>query len=144
MARLTNRSEKSMMATTEHDDEAATLRRLEEQLLDARVRASADQVAALIAHDFVEFGSSGVVYDKAEVVAALPEEHLKEPPVERTAHDFRVRMLAEGVALVTYRSVRCHPNGAEVQSLRSSIWTVIDGRWQMVFHQGTPIPSRNS
>jgi hypothetical protein len=113
MARLTERSEISMTAAMEDGDEAATPRRLEELLLDARVRASADQVAALIAHNFVEFGSSGVVYDKAEVVAALPEEHLKEPPVERTAHDFRVRMLAEGVALVTYRSVRRHPDGAE-------------------------------
>jgi hypothetical protein len=103
----------SMTAAMEDGDEAATLRRLEEQLLDGSVRASADQVAALIAEDFVEFGSSGGVYDKAQVVTALPEEHLEGPPVERAAHDFRVRMLAEGVALVTYRSVRRHPDGAE-------------------------------
>jgi hypothetical protein len=51
-----------MTAAMEGSDEAATLRRLEEQLLDASVRASADQVAALIAEDFVEFGSSGVGY----------------------------------------------------------------------------------
>jgi chorismate-pyruvate lyase len=38
----------SMTATMEGGDEAVTLRKLEEQLLDASVRASADQVSNAI------------------------------------------------------------------------------------------------
>ena len=121
----------------EDGGDAALLRTLEERLLHPAVRCSADRVAGLLAEDFVEFGSSGRAYDKAQVVAGLAREHRQGPPVERTAHDLRVRMLAEGVALVTYRAVRRQP---DAQTLRSSIWTVIDGRWQMLFHQGTPIP----
>ena len=121
---------------------AATLRILEEELLRPTVRSSPDRVATLIADIFVEFGGSGHVYDKAQVVAGLADEHRQGPQVERTAHDLRVRMLAEDVAHVTYRAVRRHPDGTEANSLRSSIWKVIDERWQMTFHQGTPIPPR--
>jgi len=120
--------------------DAAILRSLEEQLLQPEFRSSADRVAGLLAEDFVEFGSSGRAYDKAQVVAGLAAEHGQASPVERTAHDLRIRALADGVALVTYRTVRRQPDGIEAQSLRSSVWTVIDGRWQLVFHQGTPIP----
>jgi len=53
--------------------------------------------------------------------------------------DFSVSPLSEGVTLVTYRSVKRDPvGGREMQPLRSSIWKLIDDRWQMVFHQGTP------
>jgi glyoxylase I family protein len=45
--------------------------------------------------------------------------------------DFAVARLGVGVALVTYRSR--DPRHAR----RSSIWVRRNGRWQMVFHQGT-------
>jgi predicted lysophospholipase L1 biosynthesis ABC-type transport system permease subunit len=40
--------------------------------------------------------------------------------------------------LVTYRLVvRRSDVEGEAHSLRSSIWKAINGRWQMIFHQGT-------
>jgi hypothetical protein len=87
----------------------------------------------LLAVDFVEFGRSGLAFDRRCVIESLRQER----PVERTISDFSVRRLAETVTLVTYRSAR-QEGGQAVHSLRSSIWMEIDGRWQMVFHQGTP------
>jgi len=111
-----------------------TLRQLEEDLLKPEVRRSADQVGRLIADDFIEFGSSGAVYDKRQIIAALQKE-ASEPPTRVTLTDFTVRSLAPDVALVTYRSTR---EGTSTSRLRSSIWKLFDGRWQMIFHQGTP------
>jgi hypothetical protein len=112
------------------------LRHLEEQLLQPKVRSSAQDVAALLTEDFLEFGSSGHIFTKQQVIESLAQE----VPTRRTLSDFRARMLAPGVALVTYRAVR-HGEVEEqvVYSLRSSIWRWDEGRWQMVFHQGTPV-----
>ena len=58
--------------------------------------------------------------------------------VEGTWRSHQVPFGDMDVALVTYRSVS--PDGSKFHSLRSSIWKIIDGRWRMAFHQGTPIP----
>ena len=116
---------------------ARQLRELEELLLRPDVRTS-PEVAELIADDFVEFGSSGRVYAKTDMIAAL----LTESPVALSASEFHVAMLADDVALVTYRATR-HAT-TPVHSLRSSIWRLREGRWRIVFHQGTltaPLPN---
>lgn len=118
---------------------ANLLRRLEERLFQPSVRSSPDEVSRLIADDFVEFGSSGRAYDKGQIVALLAEEQ-PQALIQPTIHEFKVRMLAEGVALITYRSMRAAPNSSVSQYRRSSVWKIVEGRWQMVFHQGTPIP----
>lgn len=113
------------------DARADQLGALELRLLQPEVRASPEALHALLAPDFVELGSSGRAYDRAEIIAALREEQAA-PPIERTVSDLTVRFLAETVALVTYRVAR-----RDGRFLRSSIWRLSDGRWQMVFHQGT-------
>lgn len=110
------------------------LRQLEEQLLKHGVRKSAADVAALLANDFVEFGSSGQAFDKKHLI----EELQTESPIHRSLMDFKAVLLAHGVALATYRTVsHGTPGKGPVYSLRSSIWKLKDGHWQMVFHQGT-------
>ncbi|WP_413991060.1 DUF4440 domain-containing protein [Labrys okinawensis] len=117
----------------------ALLESLERQLLDPAVRADAVRLAALLHDGFVEFGRSGAVYDKTGVIAALAAE-TSEPAAARLAQDFQIKLLSEAVALVTYVTVREIEGGAELRSRRSSIWTLAGGRWQMIFHQGTPMP----
>ena len=109
--------------------EASLIRELEQRLLQPDVRASEAALGALLADDFVEFGSSGTVYDKRSIIAALLREEPDGAP--RTMRDFAARRLTTDVILVTYRIV-------ESRTLRSSIWRAADGRWQMVFHQGAP------
>jgi hypothetical protein len=108
--------------------EARLLRELEESLLQPSVRATADQVAMLLADEFTEFGSSGRVYDKQQVIVALQQEHGQGSKL--TITDFSARRLAPDVVLLTYRIV-------ETRTIRSSIWKLMNGQWRMVFHQGT-------
>jgi hypothetical protein len=98
------------------------------------VRSSAEEITKLLADEFIEFGSSGRVFNKHHVIEALRDE--RSPA--RTADGLTVRWLTKYVALVAYRTVsRISTTGEQRRTLRSSIWKRIDGRWQMIFHQGT-------
>jgi hypothetical protein len=113
---------------------------LEERLLRPRSRA---EVAQLLEEDFVEFGQSGQVYDRDETLAALfdgarastSNGRVSNLPPSRKITEFKATLLASGIAWVTYRLVEARPAGAV--SLRSSIWRQSEGRWRIVFHQGT-------
>jgi len=119
--------------------EATLLRRLEEELLKPEVRHAPDRVGDLLWDDFVEFGSSGGVFNKQQVIEALEQEGPPDPTIRLSLVDFVARRLASDVILVTYRTIQKGGPGAKQESrLRSSIWKLIEGRWQMVFHQGTP------
>ena len=113
------------------------LRRLEESHLRADIRSSPDAMRALLADDFVEFGSSGRVFDRAAVEASVAGQ----PAFGSRIDDFAVRALSPDAALTTYRLSAWPASGGPVKvTLRSSIWMRRDGRWVMVFHQGTAAP----
>jgi hypothetical protein len=115
--------------------DAQSLQRFEEELLQPNVRNSGERVAELLADDFVEFGSSGRVFNKQQIIDALRQEV---GTCHRTMDDLRTNLLAPGVVLVTYRITRHTDEGEpSIRLLRSSIWKQLAGRWQMVFHQGT-------
>ena len=117
-------------------------RSLEQKLHRPEVRRSPDAVRALLADEFIEFGSSGRVYDKASIIEALASEPAAEAALTPDVHDFTAYPIAPNTVLVTYRSSRNRPDGSGTRTtLRSSIWKLIDGRWQMLFHQGTVVPS---
>jgi hypothetical protein len=106
------------------------LQELELGLLRPSVRKS-QQVGELLAEGFLEFGSSGRTFTKEQIIAALQAEGT----THCTAAEFRVQLLAPNVALVTYHAHR-HTE-PPVYTLRSSVWVHRQGRWQMLFHQGT-------
>ena len=90
------------------------------EMLHPDTRGDAKRMRELLRDDFIEFGSSGRVYEKRMLVDMLSkEEH------------------AAVTALVTYRSVG--QSGQEAR--RSSIWVKEAGQWRMAFHQGTRIPN---
>ena len=120
--------------------DAATLKRLETRLQLPSVRTSPQQLDQLLADEFLEFGSSGATYDKAQVIKGLLADPESQLPRYATMQGVKVLWLAHQVALVTYRSQKSRPGGAPPQRAnRSSICKKIDGRWQMLFHQGTPL-----
>ena len=112
-------------------DLITTLRDLERELHESSVRTSG-RVAELLADSFVEFGCSGRAYSKAEVISTL----LAEPATTISATDFKLHQISPEVALLTYRA--CRHSVQDVYSLRSSIWQLQAGQWQILFHQGTP------
>lgn len=110
------------------EEELLEVIRREKLLLDPALRASAEDVAALLHPDFVEFGASGRIWDGEAIVAALSSD-----PASGESTDFRAVALGADVVLLTYR-IR-----GERGSLSSSVWVLdpVDG-WRLRFHQGTP------
>lgn len=109
---------------------------LEEKLLTPAIKSSHQALGRLLADEFIEFGSSGRVYNKEQIIDGLQSESGR----VITLSDFQVRSLAPDVVLATYRSTdRISSEGHPKRALRSSIWRFDSGRWQMIFHQGTPI-----
>lgn len=114
--------------------EADVLRQLELKLLNPDVRMNADEVEHLLSDDFVEFGGSGRVFDKATTIDRLE----RDQPFASTMTAFRARFLTADIALVTYRLSCSGCSGPPRRSLRSSIWKRTGGVWCLLFHQGTP------
>jgi hypothetical protein len=113
------------------------LRACEQSLLDPAVRKDRTRISEYLAYNFEEFGSSGRVWSRDEILDELADE----TPVPLLLKAFHCECIAEDVALVTYRVVRGPDQaGLSVTSLRSSIWTEKDGTWKLRFHQGTRIP----
>lgn len=106
------------------------LQELELCLLQPNVRKST-RVEELLAEEFIEIGSSGNAHTRQEIISALQAE----PTTQWTATQFKIRLLAPTIALVTFRAHR--HSEPPVHSLRSSIWRETNGQWQMYFHQGT-------
>ena len=116
----------------------ALVLRLERELLGPETRGDAARMHSLLAEEFCEVGSSGRVFGREEIVALLQ----KEPAGRFLMEDAVAAFVAESVILVTYRAVRVseREQGAgesRAESLRSSLWVLREGRWRMLFHQGT-------
>ncbi len=118
--------------------DTALIQQLEEQLLDPTVGRNSELVATMLADDFIEFGASGRIFNKASILEALKNEP---PRPASTLTDFATREISPTAILATYKATRRNLAGKITgQSLRSSLWIHLDGRWQITFHQGTPIP----
>jgi len=115
------------------------LEALERELLQNSTRKNAERVSQLLASGFREFGSSGKVYSKADAIAALLTESL----IDQSMSDFAVVSLTPEIALVTYRATKGRLDGSVIRSLRSSIWIYRTDEWQLLFHQGTPLPPKH-
>jgi hypothetical protein len=99
-------------------DISLQLCRAEEALLDSTVRSDRTRVAQFLTDDFVEFGSSGRIWTREQVLDLLAGE----APAPIHVMDFECALLAHDVALVTYRTSRTDaPGGIQISSLRSSI-----------------------
>jgi hypothetical protein len=106
----------------------------EKQLLDQT--DSLDLLADLIDDEFIEIGSSATLYNKVEVIRWLSSENQS----ERTGSSFKAQPLSKEIILLTYISaIKDTPTSNKKKAMRSSIWRLKNGRWRMIFHQGTPI-----
>ena len=110
------------------------LKDLEESHLRFDVRSSAESMGALLADEFIEFGSSGRILDRTAVLASISGNAACQFRID----SFAVRALAPGAALTTYRLSAWSDSESQARvTLRSSVWVHRTGRWLLVFHQGT-------
>lgn len=116
------------------------LQALEVALHRTEVRADRARMDALLHPDFVEFGRSGTVWTREATLDEFGDAQAASQGPTIHAQDFELRCLADGLALLTYRSAHVEPDGRRHRwSLRASLWQR-DGRgsWRLRFHQGTP------
>jgi hypothetical protein len=117
-------------------DIAYHLQRLEEDLLQPHIRRDPQLVASYLADDFREFGASGRIYNREQILTELAAETSFQPPA---ILDFAVQATGPNWALVTFRTVR-QSGAAPRIVLRSSLWVQSDTGWRVLFHQGTKLP----
>jgi hypothetical protein len=112
----------------------AHLQLCEQALLDPAVRRDRARVAALLTEDFREFGSSGRAWSRQEILELLATENYIPPAME----DFACRLIDEGAALVTYRTIKTDAQSGTISEvLRSTMWVREAAVWRACFHQGT-------
>ena len=107
------------------------LKELEERHTNLEVRKSREELDNILADDFFEIGSSGYMFNKKDCLESGVV------LTEMTLHNYEIYPLAADIVLSTYYIMDKTRNR---NTLRSSIWKKIDGRWQLFFHQGTITP----
>jgi hypothetical protein len=113
---------------------------LELALQTREVRSAKTKLRDLLAPDFREFGRSGLAYTLGDIISRLVAEA---GPANNTAIlDFAISRLSDTIVLATYHGTRLDQDGTTLFTNRSSIWRLDeDGKWRMVFHQGTAAAS---
>ncbi|TXS57947.1 nuclear transport factor 2 family protein [Streptomyces sp. t39] len=101
------------------------------RLLDPAVRSSPDLLAELLHPDYEEYGTSGLLWTRASIMAALYAQDAP-PPRPITTSRMKGVQLAPGIVHLTF-DTESGPHRAH----RSSIWRLTDGTWLLYFHQGT-------
>ncbi|SET36464.1 hypothetical protein SAMN05421676_104184 [Salinibacillus kushneri] len=104
------------------------LKALEETHINLEVRKSSEELDQLLADNFWEIGSSGRIIGKKECLESGVV------LTEMTLHNYEIYPLASDVVLATYY---ISDKTRKRNTLRSSIWKRMNGRWRLYFHQGT-------
>jgi len=109
--------------------------KLETDLINPEVRSSLTRLNELLADDFIEYGSSGLIYSKSIILERLPQET---SPIYNI-YDFDIISLSENIIQSRFKTDRINLDGTKTTSIRTSLWKNSDNKWQIFFHQGTPI-----
>ena len=104
-----------------------TLCQLEQSLANFESRDIAERA---LTDDFVEYGSSGKVYNKKAVM----EFYKDISDINHNIVDYAIEFLSDTVVKATFKS-----DLDNKKALRTSIWKFGDNEWKMSFHQGTVI-----
>lgn len=109
---------------------------LESLLHRPEVRRDPERLRKLLHPEFEEIGRSGRRYSREDV---LSEARRKNTLTATHTEDFELAAIADGVALLTYRSAHVDENGVlDRWAHRASLWLRAEEGWKMRFHQGTP------
>ena len=109
------------------------LKKLEESLWLSETRFDQEYMDRLLSSDFFEFGLSGRIYSREEILTVPLQEIKARLPLK----DFSVHLVNTNVFLVTYVSEVMYKE-LEMGN-RSSLWLKTTAGWQLRFHQGTPV-----
>lgn len=109
---------------------------LENELLKPETRQSAEKINELLSDDFIEFCSSGNIYNynKGDVF----DKTINSSKIKWEIKEFSTKQLSNESILATYKVIKHSESKENIRySLRSSIWKCLNGKWKIIFHQGT-------
>jgi hypothetical protein len=107
---------------------------LEESLWIAKTRFNKNYMESILADDFFEFGRSGKIYSRKETLYILLQKIDAVVPLQ----NFKLHYISDDVVQTTYISEVTYDNEKQFAN-RSSIWVKKTDRWNLYFHQGTPV-----
>lgn len=113
-------------------ERARVVQACELALLDPEVRRDAQRVDRLLHPEFVEIGRSGHRWSRAEIVAALAQEHGRVVP---ETDEWQFDDISPALVLVTYRI-----RSASGTSRHASLWDLSGGAPVIRYHQETVMP----
>ena len=121
----------------DRDELLAHLLELETALHSKEVRCSAERLGALLHDRFQEVGYSGRRFDKQTILEAISDD---QGSTIIWSQDFELSMLADDVALLSYRSAWIEGSKQlSRHARRASVWRRSEaGNWRLRYHQGTP------
>ena len=121
------------MSLVVSEEDRAMLTQLEENMWREVTRFDIRFQETFFAPDFLEFGRSGRVYTRDQVIRNVAQPIQAVLPLP----DLAIRLLDENTAQLTYNSAVTY-DGVVEHARRSSIWSRRKDGWVMRFHQGTP------
>ncbi|MDR0731580.1 MAG: DUF4440 domain-containing protein [Treponema sp.] len=121
-------------------DEELLVRELEEKLLLQKIRSSREELKKLISPGFIEYGSSGKIYNYQGTIAHLLAN--AGGAFTYTFINFKIHRLSDDFILALY-ILEIEKNHKIVITNRSSLWRREEDAghtaWRIVFHQGTRV-----
>ena len=109
---------------------------MENELLKSETRQSAEKIGELLTDDFTEFCSSGNIYNynKGDIF----DNNINLSEIKWEIKQFTTKQLSNDCILATYKLIKHSELNEHMKySLRSSTWKCLNGKWKMIFHQGT-------
>jgi hypothetical protein len=109
---------------------------LETEFLQPEVRKSKERLNELLADNFYEIGESGSQYKKQDILNDLP----KQTGEKYTIYNFNTVEISSGIVMATYLAEKeMASSNKKTFSLRTSLWQKRKEKWQIIFHQRTPL-----
>ena len=111
------------------------LAKLEFCMYDNNFRNSQEKLETIISKEFIEYGSTGTVFNHDTVMDFLVGDSNSS-----TVHKIvekEIKQLSENVVLLLYRMESLNTDKTVRKTIRSSVWEKKDGQWKVLFHQGT-------
>ena len=115
------------------------VRQQDEQRIHAQISADANALQRIYADDFIGIGPTGVVRNKAQVIADFTSHELTYQSI--TTADVRVRIYGS-TAVETGRSTMIgRDKGKDVprDNRFTRVWVLKEGRWQLVANHYSPM-----
>jgi hypothetical protein len=117
-------------------DDDTLIKSLEEKLLAPEIRGSREELEKLISPEFIEYGSSGKIYNYLATLTSLISNSKNK--FKYSFVNFKTRRLSDDAILALY-ILETEQNHRIAITNRSSLWCWENGAWRIIFHQGTRV-----